>query len=61
MNASDLDLTYTALCQAMTRLGEPKSGLFLARLAMLAITRLDDAGVALELIAAAADIDTIDN
>jgi hypothetical protein len=54
MNAKDLDLTYTDLCLTMTRLGQPNASLFLARLAMLAISRLGDAASARELIAAAA-------
>jgi hypothetical protein len=57
MNTDDLDLAYTTLCRTMTTLGESNSTLFLARFAMLAITRLGNAASALELIAAAADID----
>jgi hypothetical protein len=51
---SDLDITYTCLCTTMTRLGEPQAPLFLARLALLALTRLGDAAQALALIDEAA-------
>jgi hypothetical protein len=57
MNANDLDLAYTTFCRTMTTLGESHSNLFLARFAMLAITRLGNAASALELIAAAAAMD----
>jgi hypothetical protein len=42
MNAADLDTSYTALCHTMTRLGEPQAPLFLARFALLAMSRLAD-------------------
>jgi hypothetical protein len=54
MTDADLDLAYTTLCRTMTELGEPQATLFLARLAMLAIARLNDAAAAKELIEAAA-------
>ena len=43
MTDSELDDVYTPLCKTMTRLGEPNAPLFLARFALLAIERIDDA------------------
>jgi hypothetical protein len=54
MTDSQLDAVYTSLCKTMTRLGEPQAPLFLARFALLAIERLDDAVLAQDLIDAAA-------
>ena len=54
MTDTDLDTVYTALCQHMTALGEARSPLFLARLALLALQRLEDASAALQLVQAAA-------
>ena len=54
MTNADLDVAYTTLCRTMTELGEAKATLFLARLAMLAIARLNDAAAAKDLIEAAA-------
>jgi hypothetical protein len=42
------------LCRTMTELGEANARLFLARLSMLAIARLNDAAAAKDLIEAAA-------
>ena len=53
MTDSDLDLVYTTLCKTITSEGEPHAPLYLARLAMLCLTELDDAGRALSLIEAA--------
>ncbi len=50
MTDSELDTVYTRLCKTMTQVGEQHASLFLARITMLAITRLDDANVALTLI-----------
>ncbi|MBB5499758.1 hypothetical protein [Paraburkholderia sp. MM5384-R2] len=50
MTDSDLDIIYTRLCKTMTQLGQPNTSLFLARFAMLAIDRIDDPTVALNLI-----------
>lgn len=50
MTDSDLDTVYTRLCKTMTELGQPKTSLFLARFAMLAIDALDDPAVAQKLI-----------
>jgi hypothetical protein len=54
MTDSQLDDVYTSLCKTMTRLGESTAPLFLARFALLAIERIDDAPAALRLIDAAA-------
>jgi hypothetical protein len=53
MNPS-ADVAYTMLCRTMTELGEANARLFLARLSMLAIARLNDAAAAKDLIEAAA-------
>jgi len=50
MTDSDLDIVYTRLCKTMTQLGESNTTLFLARFAMLAIDKIDDPAVALNLI-----------
>jgi hypothetical protein len=55
MTDSELDAVYTTLCKTMTQLGEPRSSMFLARLALLAIDRIADAETARQLIAAAAE------
>ncbi len=55
MTDSDLDAVYTTLCTTMTRLGESRSSMFLARFALLAIDRIADAEAARQLIAAAAE------
>ncbi|MFT3816742.1 MAG: hypothetical protein QM750_03790 [Rubrivivax sp.] len=58
MTDRELDAVYTALCQTMTQLGPAQAPLFLARFALLAIKRIDDAGAAAGLIEAAArDLD----
>jgi hypothetical protein len=54
MSDAELDQLYTHLCRTMTGLGEANATLFLARFALLAMTRLGDAAAARELIAAAA-------
>jgi hypothetical protein len=50
MTDSDLDIVYTRLCKTMTQLGESNTSLFLARFAMLAIDKINDPAVALNLI-----------
>lgn len=55
MTESDLDQAYTRLCKTMTELGEARSSLFLARFALLAIERMDDAAQAQQMIEAAAE------
>ncbi|MDA1187458.1 MAG: hypothetical protein O3B29_06630 [Proteobacteria bacterium] len=57
MNPTELDNAYSHLCHTMTRIGEPEAQLFLARLALLAMNRFDDAQAAKAWIdAAAADV-----
>jgi hypothetical protein len=53
MTDSDLDLVYTTLCQTLTAEGEAQAPLYLARLALLCVTELDNAMRALSLIEAA--------
>lgn len=55
MTESDLDQSYTRLCRTMTELGEARSALFLARFALLAIERMEDAAAAQRMIEAAAE------
>lgn len=50
MTDSDLDVVYTRLCKTMTQLGVPNTSFFLARFAMLAIDKIDDPAIALNLI-----------
>jgi len=51
---TELDQAYTHLCKTMTRLGEANATFFLARFALLAMTRMADAE-ALKLIDTAAE------
>ncbi|REG50037.1 hypothetical protein B0G80_6453 [Paraburkholderia sp. BL6669N2] len=53
MTDSDLDLVYTTLCKTLTNEGEAQAPLYLARLAMLCLTELDNPQRALSLIEAA--------
>lgn len=53
MTDSDLDLVYTTLCKTLTAEGEAQAPLYLARLALLCLTELDDPQRALSLIDAA--------
>jgi hypothetical protein len=53
MTDSDLDLVYTTLCKTLTTEGEAQAPLYLARLALLLLTELDDPQRALSLIEAA--------
>jgi hypothetical protein len=53
MTDSDLDLVYTTLCKTLTNEGEAQAPLYLARLAMLCLTELDDPQRGLSLIEAA--------
>ena len=55
MNDQDLDVVYTQLCRTMTNLGEDNAPLFLARLALLAITEIGNADIAQRLIADAGE------
>ena len=54
MTDSERDAVYSSLCRQMTELGEAQAPLFLARLALLAFERLDDAAAAQRLIGDAA-------
>ncbi|SMG56200.1 hypothetical protein [Paraburkholderia susongensis] len=53
MTDSDLDRVYTTLCNTLTNAGEAQAALYLARLALLCLTELDDPQRALSLIDAA--------
>ena len=55
MTESELDSVYTQLCRTMTDLGEARAPLFLARLALLAISEIGDAAAAQRLIADASE------
>lgn len=54
MTDSELDAVYTQLCRTMTALGEAQAPLYLARLALLALTELGDADLAQRLLSDAA-------
>jgi hypothetical protein len=54
MTDSELDAVYTRLCTTLTQLGEPLAALYLARFALLAMTRLGDPVLVNQLIDAAA-------
>lgn len=54
MNAAELDLVYSRLCETMSMLGADQATLFLARFAMLAIDQAEDPASALRLIEEAA-------
>ena len=53
MTDSDLDLVYTTLCNTLSHEGEEQTPLYLARLALLCLTEIDDPQRALSLIEAA--------
>ena len=53
MTDSDLDVVYTTLCKTLTNEGEAQAPLYLARLALLCMTELNDTQTALSLIEAA--------
>jgi len=53
MTDHDLDETYTAMSQALGRVGEREAALFLATLSLALIARQSDAGEVLPLIAQA--------
>jgi hypothetical protein len=50
MTDIELDSVYTQLCKTMTNLGEEKASLYLARFALLAINKIDNAQIALGLV-----------
>ena len=43
MNEADLDRSYSALCEALTRVGEDKAPLFLSVLRLSLISRMQQA------------------
>jgi hypothetical protein len=47
MNSAELELTYTALAESIARIGETKTSLLLATLALDLLSRQPDAGAAL--------------
>ncbi len=47
MNDADVDATYAALAQCIARVGEARSNLFLATLALDLLSEQPDAGTAL--------------
>lgn len=51
MTEQDLDKSYTALCEAITRVGEERAPVFLGMLAMSLISRHDKVDDILPLIA----------
>lgn len=53
MTDHDLDTSYTALCEAVTRVGEQKAPLFLAILSLSLLSRQSNSNEALALIAQA--------
>ena len=53
MTDQDLDTSYTALCEAISRVGEQRAPLFLAMLSLSLISRQASASDALSLIAQA--------
>ena len=55
VSESELDSVYTRLCKTMTELGEDESSLFLARFALLAVIKIDDAAAVERLIADASE------
>lgn len=53
MNNDELDQVYTGMAQTLTRVGEPRSPLFLSILALSLLSHLSDARDALALMAQA--------
>jgi hypothetical protein len=53
MTDSDLDLSYTALCEALTAVGPERSELMLSMICLALMARCEQAGPVLELIARA--------
>jgi hypothetical protein len=50
MTDADLDLSYTALCEALTAVGPQRSELLLSMLCVALMARSEQAGPVLELI-----------
>lgn len=55
MKDAELDQSYTALCEAMAQVGEPRAPLLLSMVCLALISRLDQAEKVLPLIANARD------
>lgn len=53
MTDTDLDRSYSALCEALARVGEDKAPLFLSMLSLSLISRLQQADDVLPLLAQA--------
>ncbi len=53
MNSAEIDAVYTELAESIARVGEDRTHLFLATLALDLLSEQADAGTALELIAKA--------
>ena len=51
MTEADLDRSYSALCEALSRVGEDKAALFLSMLCLSLISRLQQADEVLPLMA----------
>ncbi len=51
MTDTDLDQVYTALCTAMAKVGEAQAPLFLSMVCLSLMSRFDEAGEVLPLIA----------
>ena len=58
MNSTELDTTYTALAEAIGRVGEANASLMLATLSLSLIAKLDSADEALALIKQAENLST---
>lgn len=50
MSSSELDAAYTALCDAMARVGETRAALFLAMVSLSLMARMPQAADVLQLI-----------
>ena len=54
LSEAELDAVYTQFCHQMTALGEAQAPLFMARFALLAMTRIGDAAAVKQLVVQAA-------
>ena len=57
MTAEELDTIYRELCRAVTRDGEPRAALLLARFALLAMAAIDDSDRIREILISASRIE----
>lgn len=55
LSEAELDAVYTQFCHQMTALGEAQAPLFMARFALLAMTRIGDAAAVKQLVVQAAE------